>query len=116
MKNYRIQLASNYQVIEFSIELEEEAVLTVDHPEVASAIEFINEVGKLVEQHVKNPARAKAQAKPQSQRKSSSTNGKVEMASERQLDFLEGLGYDGEDGWELTKEEANKKIRELQGK
>ena len=115
MKNYRIQLASNYQVIEFNLELDDEAVLTSDHPDVADAITFINEVGKLVEQPAKAAPQRKTTPRKAPERRERSS-GKVEMASEKQLDFLEGLGYDGEDGWELTKEQANKKIRELQGK
>lgn len=115
MKNYRIQLASNYQVVEFNLVLDDDEQPSIEHPDVSNAIEFINEIGKLVDQPSKgNVAKKPAAKKPAAQRGRGTS--KEEMASERQLDYLEGLGYDGEDGWELTKEQANKKIKELQGK
>lgn len=115
MKNYRIQLASNYQVIEFNLVLSDEEQPSVDHPDVESAVEFINELGKMVDQPSKGNTQKKPSArKPQAQRGQRSS--KEEMASESQLDFLEGLGYQGEDGWELTKEQANRKIKELKGR
>lgn len=116
MKNYRIQLANNYQVIEFNLVLDDEEALSIDHPDVADAIEFVNALGKLVEQPAKAPAAKKAPAQKKSTIQRGRGSSKEEMASERQLDYLEGLGYSGEDGWDLTKEQANQKIRELQGK
>lgn len=114
MKNYRLQLASNYQVLEFNLCLDDEDVLSADHPDVVEAVEFINSIGKIIEQDTKVSKAKKTSSRPG--RKKTSSQGSGEMASERQLDFLEGLGYDGEDGWDLTKEQANKKIRELQSK
>lgn len=114
MKNYRIQLASKYQVIEFNLVLDDEEQPSVSHPDVAGAIDFINEIGNLVEQPKNGSSEKKPAKKPTTQRKREGS--KEEMASERQLDFLEGLGYEGEDGWDLTKEQANQKIRQLQGK
>lgn len=114
MKNYRIQLANNYQVVEFNLVLEDDEALSVDHPDVADAVEFVNLLGKMVEQPAKVPAARKKSEPKKPEHRPRLT--KDEMASDRQMQYLEGLGYDGEDGWELTKEEANKKIRELQGK
>lgn len=110
MKNYRIQLASNYQVIEFNLQLEEEESLSIDHPEVESAIEFVNELGRRVEQAAKSPAAKKA---PKPEKKKAPLNKKKDdLATESQIEYLLSLGYDGDDIYELSKKEANEKIRE----
>lgn len=110
MKNYRIQLASNYQVIEFNLQIEDEERISIDHPEIEDAIELVNALGRRVEQAAKSPASKKA-PKEEVKKKAPPSRNKDDLATENQIDYLLSLGYDGDDIYELTKKEANERIR-----
>ena len=103
MKSYRIQLASNYQVVEFNLEIENDEVLTADNPNVASAIDFVNALGKLVEQ----PSKATVAKKPVEKKPA------IDAATKGQIEYLVALGMDESDAKKLSKKEANRKIKEL---
>lgn len=104
MRNYRIQLASNYQVVEFNLELDDEEILELEHPTVASAISFINALGEAVI----NNARPAPKAKEKTEVK------KQEMATEGQVKVLVGkYGYSEKEAKKFTKQEAWKKLKEL---
>lgn len=105
MKSYRIQLASNYQVVEFNLEIENDEVLTADHSDVASAIDFVNALGKLVEQ----PSKATVAKKPVEKKPAP----KADAATKGQIEYLVALGMDESDAKKLSKKEANIKIKEL---
>ena len=105
MRNYRIQLASNYQVVEFNLELDDEEILELEHPTVASAISFINALGEAVINNAR-PATKATKEKPEVK--------KQEMATEGQVKVLVGkYGYSEKEAKKFTKQEAWKKLKEL---
>lgn len=89
----RIQLASNFQVVELTYDCWEE----VDQVEVNEATELVNFLGK----QVINEIKTKSENKP-----------KEEMATEGQIKFLKSLGVDESAAKKMTKKEAWKYLQE----
>ena len=53
--NYRIQLASNFQVVEFNLELDDEnEMLTADDERIIDAVNCVNKLGERVVNTIKN--------------------------------------------------------------
>ena len=96
---YRIQLASNFQVVEFNLDIKDYETLTVEDSRIAEAITLVNKLGKMVENTIKTKE-AKANEKKE-------TEVKVEeMASEGQIKWLKNLGISEADAKKMTKKEA----------
>ena len=90
----RIQLASNFQVIELTYENWE----SVDTDELKDATNLVNELGS----KVKNEVKTKTQ-----------DSKKEEMATEGQIKFLVKLGIPEEVAKAMTKKEAWLKLKQL---
>lgn len=90
----RIQLASNFQVIELTYENWE----SVDTDELKDATNLVNELGS----KVKNEVKTKTQE-----------SKKEEMATEGQIKFLVKLGIPEEFAKTMTKKEAWTKLQKL---
>lgn len=102
---YRIQLASNFQVVEFNLDIKDYETLTVEDSRIAEAITLVNKLGKMVENTIKTKE-AKANEKKE-------TEVKVEeMASEGQIKWLKNLGISEADAKKMTKKEAWQKIQD----
>ena len=102
---YRIQLASNFQVVEFNLDIKDYETLTVEDTRIAEAITLVNKLGKMVENTIKTKE-AKANEKKE-------TEVKVEeMASEGQIKWLKNLGISEADAKKMTKKEAWQKIQD----
>lgn len=84
----RIQLASNFQVVELTYDSWEE----VNGFEVEEATEMVNKLGKEVINEIKTKENKKEE--------------KEEMATEGQIKFLEKLGVKEEKAKKMTKKEA----------
>ena len=92
MTTYRIQLASNFQVVEFNLNLEDDELFTVQDNRISEAVEVVNQLGKMVENSIKTKEQPKVKAE--------------EMASEAQIKFLKGLGMSDTEARKMTKKEA----------
>lgn len=92
MTTYRIQLASNFQVVEFNLNLEDDELFTVQDNRISEAVEVVNQLGKMVENSIKTKEQPKVKAE--------------EMASEAQIKFLKGLGMNETEARKMTKKEA----------
>lgn len=105
--NYRIQLASNFQVVEFNLEINDDEVLTIDDERVLDAVNLVNKLGEVVVNTIKKKDEP-------TQEKSSTTKVKVqkveEMASAGQIKFLKKFGIDGS---KMTKQEAWQTLQKL---
>lgn len=88
----RIQLASNFQVVELTYDSWDEVI----QEEVDEATELVNELGA----KVKNEIKTKKEEK------------KEEMASEGQIKWLKNLGISEADAKKMTKKEAWQKIQD----
>lgn len=88
----RIQLASNFQVVELTYDSWDEVV----QEEVDEATELVNELGA----KVKNEIKTKKEEK------------KEEMASEGQIKWLKNLGISEADAKKMTKKEAWQMIQD----
>lgn len=88
----RIQLASNFQVIELTYDSWED----VNTDELNDATNLVNELGS----KVKNDIKTKTE------------NKKEEMATEGQIKFLKSLGVSESDAKKMTKKEAWKYLQE----
>ena len=95
----RIQLASNFQVIELTYD----AWGVVDRDELADAVNLANELGSKVKNDIKTnkPVEKKPGKKPGKKGKDN-----VEMASESQIKWLVNLGLTEEEAKVMTKSEA----------
>lgn len=82
----RIQLASNFQVVELTYDSWSE----VDSKEVQFATEMVNNLGQKVVNDIKKPVEKKEE----------------EMATEGQIKFLVGLGLTEKEAKKMTKKEA----------
>lgn len=94
---YRIQLASNYQVVELEIEASSTENIKA-RAEVQNAIELVNYLGETV-QNDKNPKNAKKPAKK---------NNTENLATEKQLNMLDKMGISYSE--DITRQEAWKLI------
>ena len=95
----RIQLASNFQVIELTYD----SWSDVNNDELTDAINLANELGSKVKNDIKTnkPVENKPGKKPG---KKPEDNG--EMATEGQIRFLIGLGLTEKEAKKMTKSEA----------
>lgn len=96
----RIQLASNFQVVELTYDCWEE----VDQLEVNNATDLVNFLGKQVQNDIKTKNDKKE------------PEVKEELASESQVKYLVGLGLDEQKAKKMTKKEAWKYIQEHKSK
>ena len=95
----RIQLASNFQVVELSYDSWSDVCLT----EVEQATTMVNDLGQKVKNDIKTnkPVEKKPEKKPGKKGKDG-----VEMASESQIKWLLNLGLTKEEAKVMTKSEA----------
>lgn len=108
----RIQLSSNYQVVELSYDSWE----SVNREEVDAATELVNELGAAVD--VKGPARQGTAINPPQRparpaRPAARRVPAYEPATAKQLAYLDSLGVPYEDG--ISKQEAWQLAQEYQG-
>lgn len=89
----RIQLASNFQVVELNYDCWEE----VDQREVNEATDLVNFLGKQVQNDIKTKKE---------------TTKKEELASEGQIKYLIGLGVNESEAKKMTQKEAWKYIQD----
>lgn len=92
----RIQLASNFQVVELTYDCWEE----VDQVEVNSATDLVNFLGKQVVNEIKTKT-------SKDEKKES-----IEKASEKQINFAVKLGLDKEKAESMSKQEVWKWIQD----
>lgn len=88
---YRIQLASNYQVVELEVEN-----ANVDSPEIQDAINLVNYLGATVQADNKGKKPGKKTVAPENR------------ASDKQLRVLDAMGIDYDEN--ITRQEAWKLI------
>lgn len=101
--NYRIQLASNFQVVEFNLEINDDEVLTIDDERVLDAVNLVNKLGEVVVNTIKKKDEPQQQEKVKVQKVE-------EMASAGQIKFLKKFGIDGS---KMTKQEAWQTLQKL---
>lgn len=96
--NYRIQLASNFQVVEFNLELDDEnEMLTADDERIIDAVTCVNKLGERVVNTIK----------------SKENNVKMtaeKMASPKQIELMKKLKIKNPESY--TMEEARSLIKE----
>ena len=98
MTNYRIQLASNFQVIEFNLEIEDDEILSIDDERISDAVNVVNKLGEVVINTIKN--------------KDSKTTVKTEeMATEKQIALMKKLKVPNPE--QYTKQRAREIIKDL---
>lgn len=102
---YRIQLASNFQVVEFNLDIKDYETLTVEDSRIAEAITLVNKLGKMVENTIKTK-------EPKANEKKETEVKVEEMASEGQIKWLKNLGISEADAKKMTKKEAWQKIQD----
>ena len=100
--NYRIQLASNFQVVEFNLEIDDDEVLTIDDERVLDAVNLVNKLGEVVVNTIKK--------KDEPTTQTAKIQKVEEMASAGQIKFLKKFGIDGS---KMTKQEAWQKLQAL---
>ena len=93
----RIQLASNFQVIELTYD----NWASVDTDELNDATNLVNELGSKVKNDIKTAP------------KTQESNKEVKMATEGQIKFLVKLGIPEEFAKTMTKKEAWTKLQKL---
>lgn len=96
--NYRIQLASNFQVVEFNLELDDEnEMLTADDERIIDAVNCVNKLGERVVNTIKT--------------KNEPTKMVAEkMASEKQIELMKKLKIKNPESY--TMEEAQQLIKD----
>ena len=77
MTNYRIQLASNFQVVEFNLEIEDDEILTIDDERISDAVNVVNRLGEVVINTIKSKEPTKVTTE--------------KMASEKQIELMKKL-------------------------
>lgn len=92
----RIQLASNFQVIELTYDCWDD----LDDIELEEATNLVNKLGKEVTNDIKKPQESK----------------KEELATPGQIKYLIGLGITEKEAKKMTKKEAWTTIQELKVK
>lgn len=98
MTNYRIQLASNFQVVEFNLEIDEDKVLSFEDERISNAVDLVNKLGEVVVNTIKS--------------KGSETKVTTEeMATEKQKELLKKFGFSNVKNF--TKKEATETIKEF---
>ena len=100
----RIQLASNFQVVELTFDSLKDG--DFDAEELNQAIKIVNELGKRVINDIKTAPKSEQKEKEK----------KEELASEGQVKFLTGLGVKEEEAKKMTKKDAWKYIQEHKSK
>ena len=86
----RIQLASNFQVLELTAE----SVFNIDFDELERAVEVVNELGSKVKNDIKTAPKKENEKE---------TKKKDELASEKQIKYAVNLGLDEKDARKMTK-------------
>ena len=101
MTNYRIQLASNFQVVEFNLEIEDDEVLSINDERISDAVNVVNKLGEVVINTIKSkePGTTKVTTE--------------KMASEKQIELMKKLKIKNPES--KTMEEARKLIKECIG-
>lgn len=96
MTNYRIQLASNFQVVEFNLELADTEKLEIEDVRISEAVELVNKLGQVVENTIKT-------------KDNKTTVTTAKMASEKQIQLMKKLHIANPTSY--TMEEAQKLIK-----
>lgn len=99
--NYRIQLASNFQVVEFNLEIDDDEILTIDDERIIDAVNVVNKLGEVVVNTIKS-------------KDNKTTVTTEEMATEKQIALMKKLGIANPERY--TKQEARLKIKEVTDK
>ena len=106
--NYRIHLASNFQVVEFNLELDDEnEMLTIEDERIFDAVQLVNKLGQVVENTIKT--------KEPTVKSNEVKMVKEELATPGQLKCLKYTGFDF-DPITITKKEADILIKKAMNK
>lgn len=97
MTNYRIQLASNFQVVEFNLELADTEKLEIEDVRISEAVELVNKLGQVVENTIKT-------------KDNKTTVTTEKMASPKQIELMKKLKIKNPESY--TMEEARSLIKE----
>lgn len=98
MTNYRIQLASNFQVVEFNLEIDNDEILSINDERISDAVNVVNKLGEVVINTIKS--------------KDSKTIVKTEeMATEKQIALMKKLKVPNPE--QYTKQCAREIIKDL---
>jgi hypothetical protein len=92
----RIQLSSNFQVLELTYSTFNDII----EEELNDAIKLVNKLGLEVSADIKKPSSKKGE---KASNRSSSKKG--EKASDRQISYAISLGLDEDEAYDMTKEE-----------
>lgn len=95
--NYRIQLASNFQVVEFNLELADTEKLEIEDVRISEAVELVNKLGQVVENTIKT-------------KDNKTTVTAAKMASPKQIELMKKLKIKNPESY--TMEEARSLIKE----
>ena len=99
MTNYRIQLASNFQVVEFNLEIGDDEILSIDDERIADAVNVVNKLGEVVVNTIKTKSDNKT------------TMTTEEMATEKQIALMKKLKVPNPE--QYTKQRAREIIKDL---
>ena len=96
MTNYRIQLASNFQVVEFNLEIEDDSYLSMEDERIIDAVNVVNKLGEVVINTIKSKEPTKITTE--------------KMASEKQIALMKKLKIENPES--RTMNEAKSLIKE----
>lgn len=100
---FRIQLASNFQVVEFDLEVDSINDLTLDNCVISAALDLVNDLGKNVGNDIKPQRKLRSS---NSSKNKSSTELKVDkLPSDKQIAYAERLGLAPEKARTMSSEE-----------
>lgn len=98
MTNYRIQLASNFQVVEFNLEIDDDEILSIDDERISDAVNVVNKLGEVVINTIKS-------------KDNKTTVTTEEMATEKQIALMKKLKVSNPE--QYTKQRAREIIKDL---
>ena len=104
-QKFRVQLASNFQVVDFELEVDSIDELTEENETIQQAVMLVNALGKAVGNDVKPSKNIKKSSKPKE-------NQNVKRGSEGQIAYAISLGLDKEKANSLSSGELWKWINE----
>lgn len=101
-KKFRVQLASNFQVVDFELEIESLADLTLENETINAAVELVNALGKNVGNDVK-PQKKKTS---DTSKKNAKNGRKVDkLPTDKQIAYAERLGLPSADARHMSADE-----------
>ena len=107
LKKFRVQLASNFQVVELEVEVTNLEDISLNNDIISKAVELVNDLGKSVGNDIKPSKRSsKAPASVPARKSTANTSMKVDkLPSDRQIGYAERLGLAPEEARSMSAEE-----------